>query len=78
MPSAYILACDKVEQAKAMLQSEIWGDEEASRLATALIERLSELDKRVIEDEECRAEVLNLDGWRHKIFDGVSGNDPPR
>lgn len=74
MPSAYILARDKIEQAKAMLESEIWRDETVSRLATALIARLSELDKRVIENEECHSDDLNRDDWHRMIMDGISDN----
>lgn len=76
MPSAYILARDKIEQAKAMLESEIWRDETVSRLATALIARLSELDKQVIENEECQTDAPNRGDWHRMIRDGISDNAP--
>ncbi len=76
MPSAYILARDKIEQAKAMLDSEIWRDETVSGLATALIARLSELDKRVIENEGGQTDDLNRDDWHRMVMDGISDNTP--
>lgn len=47
MPSAYRLACDKIEQAQAILNSEIWHDQRSAALMLQLVERLYELDSDV-------------------------------
>lgn len=47
MPSAYRLACDKIEQAQAILSSDIWHDRRSAALMLHLVERLCELDSDV-------------------------------
>jgi len=45
MPSVYRLACDKIEQALAILHSELWHDERSATLMRELVDRLLELDE---------------------------------
>ena len=49
MPSAYVLAKDHIEQARAMLSSEVWYDEKIESVLDQAVERLVELDRRVYE-----------------------------
>lgn len=49
MPSAYLLAKDHIEQARAILSSEVWHDDEASHLLDCLADRLVELDSRLLD-----------------------------
>lgn len=49
MPSAYVLAKDQIEQARAMLSNEVWHDAEIEALLERTIARLIELDRRVYE-----------------------------
>lgn len=45
MPSAYLLARDQIEQARAILANEIWFDIEVDRLFELAQARLAELDR---------------------------------
>ena len=49
MPSAYLLAKDHVEQARAVLANEVWFDAEIDQLFDVALARLSALDARVFE-----------------------------
>lgn len=49
MPSAYVLAKDHIEQARAMLSSEVWYDEKIESILDQAVARLAELDRRVYE-----------------------------
>ena len=49
MPTAYRLAADKVEQAQAILASELWYDQQVTELLGALSARLGELDRKVLD-----------------------------
>lgn len=44
MPSAYLLARDQIEQARAMLTNEIWYDPETDHLFELALNRLDALD----------------------------------
>lgn len=45
MPSAYLLAKDQIEQARAILANEVWFDIEVDRLFELAQARLAELDR---------------------------------
>lgn len=49
MPSAYLLARDKVEQSRVMLSSDLWFDAELDHYFSLLLERLQLLDAKTIE-----------------------------
>lgn len=49
MPTAYVLAKDHIEQARAMLSSEVWYDGEIETILDSAIAKLIELDRRVYE-----------------------------
>ncbi|WP_404406090.1 hypothetical protein [Pelagibacterium halotolerans] len=48
MPSAYILAKDKLEQARAMMANEVWRDDQVDHMLNIAIARLIDLDKSLI------------------------------
>lgn len=50
MPSAYLLAKDHIEQARAMLANEVWFDAEMDRLLDVALNRLNALDAKVYDD----------------------------
>lgn len=50
MPSAYILAKDHIEQARAMLANEVWFDAEMDNLFDVALARLDDLDRKVFDD----------------------------
>lgn len=50
MPSAYILAKDHIEQARAMLANEVWFDAEIDHLFDVALARLDTLDEKVFDD----------------------------
>lgn len=50
MPSAYLLAKDHIEQARAMLANEVWFDAEMDHLFEVALARLNELDAKVFDD----------------------------
>ena len=54
MPSAYLLAKDHVEQARAMLANEVWFDAEIDQLFDAALARLGALDARVFDGPTVR------------------------
>lgn len=45
MPSAYLLAKDQIEQARAILANEVWFDIEVDRLFELAQARLAELER---------------------------------
>ncbi|HCO54715.1 hypothetical protein V6617_14385 [Pelagibacterium nitratireducens] len=50
MPTAYLLAKDRIEQARAMLANEVWYDAGMDHLLEVALARLDELDARLTED----------------------------
>jgi len=54
MPSAYILAKDHIEQARAMLAGEVWFDSGLDQLFAMALTRLDELDAKVFDDPVVR------------------------
>lgn len=49
MPSAYLLAKDHVEQARAIIANEVWYDREVDSLLARTISQLVKLDHKVHE-----------------------------
>ncbi|MCD7059167.1 hypothetical protein [Pelagibacterium xiamenense] len=49
MPSAYILAKDKLEQARALMANEVWQDDQIDRVLDIAIARLIDLDRSLID-----------------------------
>lgn len=49
MPTAYVLAKDHIEQARAMLSSEVWYDGEIETILGNAVAKLIELDRRIHE-----------------------------
>ncbi|HWJ89130.1 MAG TPA: hypothetical protein VNS12_13765 [Pelagibacterium sp.] len=58
MPSAYILAKDRIQQARAMLANDIWFDAVTDHLFEVALARLDELDAGVFDDAGKRPETL--------------------
>lgn len=54
MPSAYILAKDHIQQARAVLASEVWFDAEIDRLFAIALARLDTLDAKVFDEPATR------------------------
>ena len=50
MPTAYLLAKDRIEQARAMLANEVWYDAGMDHLLDIALARLDELDARLSAD----------------------------
>lgn len=50
MPSAYILAKDHIQQARAVLSNEVWFDAEMDHLFGVALARLDDLDAKVFDD----------------------------
>ncbi|WMT91466.1 hypothetical protein [Pelagibacterium sp. H642] len=50
MPSAYLLAKDHIEQARAMLANEVWFDPEMDHLFDVALARLNALDAKIYDD----------------------------
>ena len=47
MPSAYLLAKDQIEQARAILANEVWFDAELDHLFVLAQTRLAELERKI-------------------------------
>ncbi|WP_421952862.1 hypothetical protein [Pelagibacterium sp.] len=50
MPTAYLLAKDRIEQARAMLANEVWYDAGMDHLLGIAVARLDELDAELSDD----------------------------
>jgi hypothetical protein len=50
MPTAYLLAKDRIEQARVMLANEVWYDPGVDRLLGVALARLDELNARLSDD----------------------------
>ena len=50
MPTAYLLAKDRIEQARAMLANEVWYDAGMDHLLDVALARLDELDAKLAEN----------------------------
>ncbi|WP_417579895.1 hypothetical protein [Pelagibacterium sp.] len=50
MPTAYLLAKDRIEQARVMLANDVWFDADMDRLLGVAIARLDDLDARLSDD----------------------------
>ncbi|MAN77658.1 hypothetical protein OF122_16310 [Pelagibacterium flavum] len=50
MPTAYLLAKDRIEQARAMLANEVWFDAGMDHLLSVALARLDELDAGLSDD----------------------------
>lgn len=60
MPSAYILAKDHIEQARAMLANEVWFDAEMDQLLEIALAQLTTLDAKVYDDPASSEKVRPL------------------
>lgn len=49
MPSAYVLAKDNLEQARAILANEVWHDSEVEYLLELAITRLAALERHIVD-----------------------------
>lgn len=49
MPSAYVLAKDNLEQARAILSNEVWHDSEVEYLLDLAIARLVALERHIVD-----------------------------
>ncbi|WP_127144833.1 hypothetical protein [Pelagibacterium montanilacus] len=71
MPSAYVLAKDHLEQARAILASDVWHDDELAQIIERAVGRLDDLERRLF-DSPCYApgSALSRPAWNNPVLTG--------
>lgn len=78
MPSAYTLARDKLEQARALLANEVWRDDQIDRVLDIAIARLIALDASLLDCTPHRTSHASRDEGAHQPIDMIAWSARPK